>query len=61
VHELFKYLLLDLGLQLTLFDFIDLLNCPIDEFLDLLPAMLHRFRVEDNYDKLKVVFLDGGG
>jgi hypothetical protein len=61
VHELFKYLLLDLGLQLALFDFINFLNCPIDEFLDLLPTMLHRFRVEDNYDKLEVIFLDGSG
>jgi hypothetical protein len=61
VHELFKYLLLDLGLELALFNFIYFLNCPTDEFLDLLPAMLHRLRVEDNYDKLEVVFLDGSG
>jgi hypothetical protein len=61
VHELFKYLLFDLGLQLALFDLIDLLDCPVDEFLDLLPTMLHRFGVQDHYYKFEVVFLDGGG
>jgi hypothetical protein len=61
MYELFKDLLLYLRLQLALFDLVDLLDGPADQFLNLLPPMLHRFGIKDNYDESVVVFLDGGG
>ena len=58
MYQLFKHLFLQLRFQLTLFHFVDLGYCPVNQFLDFGPPKVHSLRVENHNYELVVVSLD---
>lgn len=58
MNKLLQHLLLQLRFELTFFDFGDLEDCPLNEFLYLGPSVLHGLRVKYYDNKLEVVLLN---
>ena len=56
-----EYLLLELRVQVGLFDLDHLVYGPLCEFLYLAPPLIHRLRIQNHQYELEIVFLEARG